>query len=283
MINGWVESNTNNKIKEILKPFHLTQDTRLVLINAIYFKGNWEMQFNKDATKDEDFKISPDKKVKVPMMSLDMKGINFPEFRYVETEDLQALELPYEERELSMLIILPKKSLSDVEKKLNYEMLKSLKQKLEVHPVDVYLPKFKLEKEYPLNGTLISMGMPVAFSNFADFSGMDGTKRLKISDMLHKAFVEVNEEGTEAAAATAVNMVTKVSVDKPKKPFTFRTDHPFIFLIQHNKTGAILFIGRVYQKWGSGLALSHFLSTLYPLNSSANRSIMNTKVFSYFF
>ncbi len=247
MINGWIEEKTNHKIKELIKREHLSKDTRLVLTNAIYFKGSWEMQFDKSATKEEDFKISPDKKVKVPMMSLGMKGLEFPEFMYTETEDLQALELPYEGRGLSMLIFLPKKDIKEVEKKLNYDMLKQLKSRMELRPVEVYLPKFKFEGDYTLNDTLKKMGMPIAFDdNLADFSGMSGKSDLYIGYALHKAFVEVNEEGTEAAAATAVIMVTKSAVYKPKKPVTFRADHPFIFLIQHNKTGVILFMGRVY-------------------------------------
>lgn len=251
MINAWVEAQTSNKIREILKPDALSSDTRLVLTNAIYFKGDWQTQFDKGATKEEDFKITPEKKVKVQMMRLTGKmigaGFKYPEFKYVETDDLQAIELPYDGSELSMLILLPKDSLESVERTLNYERIKNIREKLENYPVEVYMPKFKLEREYLLNSTLIKMGMPSAFSDsFADFSGMDGTKKLKMGKVIHKAFVEVNEEGTEAAAATVVEMIAKVAVQEFKKPVSFRADHPFLFIIQHNKTGAILFIGRVY-------------------------------------
>lgn len=246
-INQWVESNTNNKIRELIKPQTLTQDTRLVLTNAVYFKGSWQIKFTKSATKEEDFFVGPGKKVKVPMMSLGMKGLKFPELRYAETADLQVLELPYEDGELSMLILLPKKSLDAVEEKLDYEMLESLRKASSPRPVKGYLPRFKFEKEYSLKSVLVAMGMPLAFSDLADFSGMDGTKKLTISEAIHKAFVEVNEEGTEAAAATGVIMVEKVSVQAPAEPVTFRADHPFIFMIRHNKTDAVLFMGRVLE------------------------------------
>ncbi len=253
MINGWIEEKTNHKIKELIKREHLSKDTRLVLTNAIYFKGNWQMQFNKSATKDEEFKITLDKKVKVPMMSLGMREFEFPkfmytEFMYTETEDLQALELPYEGGELSMLIFLPKKDIKEVEKKLNYNMLKQLKSRMGLRQVEVYLPKFKFEGDYTLNDTLKKMGMPIAFDdNLADFSGMSGKSDLYIGYALHKAFVDVNEEGTEAAAVTVEISAIPLSLAPPPLPVIFRADHPFIFLIQHNKTGAILFIGRVYE------------------------------------
>ncbi|GAQ94694.1 serpin B [Thermodesulfovibrio aggregans] len=247
-INGWIEGNTNRKIKNIITPQAVSQDTRLILTNAIYFKGKWQTQFKKNLTKDEDFKVSPNKKVKVPMMTMDMKGFNeYPEFNYTETEDLQAIELPYEGKELSMIILLPKVDLESIEKTLTYERISEIKRKLSMTPVDLYLPRFKFEREYTLKEVFAGMGMPTAFSDDADFSGMDGTKKLKIDDVIHKAFVEVNEEGTEAAAATAVIMLSKASVERTKKPVVFRADHPFIFIIQHNTTGAILFIGKVYE------------------------------------
>lgn len=247
-INGWVEKNTNGKIKDIIKPQAVSQDTRLILTNAIYFKGKWQTQFNKNLTKEEDFMVSPNKKVKVPMMTMDMKGFNeYPEFKYTETDDLQAIELPYEEKELSMLVLLPKRDLESIEKTLTYERISEIKRRLSMTPVDLYLPRFKFETKYTLKDVFAGMGMPTAFSNNADFSGMDGTKRLKIDDVIHKAFLEVNEEGTEAAAATAVIMLSKASVERTKKPVVFRADHPFIFIIQHNTTGAILFIGKVYE------------------------------------
>ncbi|MGC8915352.1 MAG: serpin family protein, partial [Thermosulfidibacteraceae bacterium] len=223
LINSWVTEHTNGKIKDILKPFNVSQDTRLILTNAIYFKGNWKLQFDKNLTKDEDFKVSAEKRVKVPMMRMGMKGFNeYPEFRYTETDELQALELPYEGEELSMLILLPKKDLKSVEKSLSLKKIEEIKENMRLTPVDLYLPRFKFETAYSLNQVFTEMGMPTAFSDSADFSGIDGTKKLKISDVIHKAFVEVNEKGTEAAAATAVIMVTKAVVHEIKKPVIFR-------------------------------------------------------------
>ncbi|GER92390.1 serpin family protein [hot springs metagenome] len=248
LINSWVMGNTKGKIKDIIKPQAVSHDTRLILTNAIYFKGKWKLQFDKKLTKDEDFKVSTEKKLKVPMMRMAMKGFNdYPEFNYAETDELQAIELPYEGGELSMLILLPKGNLEGIEKTLTYERIEEIKRSLSLRPVDLYLPKFKFETEYSLKPVFSDMGMPTAFSNDADFSGMDGTKKLKIDKVIHKAFVEVNEEGTEAAAATAVIMVTKSAVEEVKKPVIFRADHPFIFIIQHNKTSAILFFGRVHE------------------------------------
>jgi serpin B len=249
LINSWVSEKTNGKIKEIITPQSVSKLTRLILTNAIYFKGNWKLQFDKNLTKDEDFKVSAEKKVKVPMMRMGMKGFNeYSEFRYTETDELQALELPYEE-ELSMLILLPKKDLKNVEKNLTLKKIVEIKKGMRLTPVDLYLPRFKFETAYSLNQVFPGMGMPTAFSDSADFSGIDGTKKLKISDVIHKAFVEVNEEGTEAAAVTAIQERAIVSVHPPKikKPVIFRADHPFIFIIQHNKTDAILFMGRFYE------------------------------------
>jgi serpin B len=248
LINSWVEGNTKGKIKDMIKPMDVSQDTRLILTNAIYFKGKWKLQFDKNLTKDEDFNITAEKKVKVPMMRMGNIGFNkYPKFKYAETHDLQAIELPYEGEELSMLILLPKGNLKKIEEDLSYEKIEEIKRNLTLRPVELYLPRFKFETVYPLGPVFFGMGMPTAFSYSADFSGMDGSGKLKIDKVIHKAFIEVNEEGTEAAAATAVLMEIKSAIPDIEKPVVFRADHPFIFIIQHNKTGAILFIGRVYE------------------------------------
>ncbi|MCL5773260.1 MAG: serpin family protein [Firmicutes bacterium] len=240
IINTWVEQQTNNKIKDLIPPDILGPLTRLVITNAIYFKGNWLTQFNKKNTKKADFKIEPARTVKVQMMSLTRK-----KFNYAEADKLQILELPYNGEELSMLVLLPKENnLKFAENYLNQEKLNELKNSLAEQQVDVYIPKFKLETKYMMKSTLKEMGMPTAFSSFADFSGMDGTQKLKIDAVIHKAFVDVNEEGTEAAAATAV-IITEKAVQRPSKKIIFRADHPFIFIIQETKTGNILFMGRV--------------------------------------
>ena len=241
-INLWVEDRTNNLIKDLIPKGAIDAATRLVITNAIYFKGNWLLQFDKNKTADADFHVSSDKTVKVPMM--EQSGDNAV-FRYAENEHLQVLELPYANatgKGLSMVILLPKENdLSAAEKTLTPANITALRTSASSRRVDVYLPKFKLETGYSLPDTLTAMGMPSAFTGAADLSGMDGTRNLYISDVIHKAYVDVNEEGTEAAAATAV-IIRETSL--PIVP-VFRADHPFLFLIQDNDSGAILFIGRV--------------------------------------
>ncbi|MFH0762728.1 MAG: serpin family protein [Candidatus Omnitrophota bacterium] len=247
-INSWVEEQTNNKIKDLIPRGILNSLTRLVLTNAIYFKGFWLKQFDKKDTKEEDFRVSPGNKIKTQMMRLTGEEANF---NYAETDKLQILELPYEGNDLSMLILLPKEDdLKAMEESLNSEKLSEWKKLLKNEEVNVYLPKFKFETKYFMAQDLKSMGMPTAFSlgidfgGEADFSGMTGNKRLNIDQVIHQAFVEVNEEGTEAAAATAVVMTEGLSM-LPKPIKIFKADHPFIFIIQDRDTGNILFVGRV--------------------------------------
>jgi serpin B len=165
------------------------------------------------------------------------------EFRYAETPDLQLLELPYAGNDLSMLVLLPRKvdGLAELEKSLDQTNYAAWTKGLRSREVQVALPKFKTTSEFSLNQTLSALGMTDAFTVRADFSGMDGTKELSISAVVHKAFVEVNEEGTEAAAATAVVMTLRAAPTS----FRFRADHPFLFLIRDNHTGSILFLGRI--------------------------------------
>lgn len=243
-INSWVEAQTNYKIKNLVPQGSLGPLTRLVLTNAVYFKGFWFKQFDKKDTKDENFRVSPGNTIKCPMMYLDDK------FNYTETEKLQILELLYEGGDLSMLILLPKDNdLRAVEESLSASRLSEWKSLLEREEVYIYLPKFKFEEQYFMKDTLSRMGMPTAFTwgiNFggeADFSGMTGKKDLNIGEVIHKAFVEVNEEGTEAAAATAVMVQKAFEAVGPIK--VFKADHPFIFIIQQRETGNILFLGRV--------------------------------------
>ena len=242
-INDWVEKQTNDKIKNLIPPGVLTPMTRLVLTNAVYFKGFWFIQFDEKDTKDEDFRVSPGNAIKVPMMHLAGKKAKF---NYGETDNLQILELPYEGNDLSMLVLLPKgDDLGALEGSFTAQQLAAWKSLLQEEEVVVALPRFKFETKYFLAQDLKNMGMPAAFSEKeADFSGMTGNKDLVISAVIHQAFVDVNEEGTEAAAATAVIM-KEIRAEDPKKPKIFKADHPFIFLIQDKKTGNILFLGRV--------------------------------------
>lgn len=245
IINNWVEDKTNNKIKDLIPPGVLDRFTRLVLTNAIYFKGAWVNQFDEADTKDEDFAINNGDIVKIPMMRLVDKDV---EFNYGEDDEIQILELPYEGYELSMIILLPKEDkLEEIENSIRFGKLSELKGILNKQKVNIYVPKFKFETKYFMKETLSDMGMPTAFSNSADFTGMeyDPNADLKIDNVIHQAFVEVNEEGTEAAAATAVIMRMIDSVDSEPRIPTFRADHPFIFIIQENQTDSILFFGRV--------------------------------------
>ncbi len=239
-INRWVEEQTNDRIKNLIPPNVIDSLTRLVLTNAIYFKGLWEKQFPKKATREADFRVSADKTVRVPLMYLQEA-----EVKYFENEDLQAVELPYVGGEISMLVLLPKGELSRVEPYLSSDKLEALRGMLTgLEKVDVYLPRFKFETKYLMGGKeglLGKMGMPTAFTLAADLSGMTGQKELLITEVVHQAFVEVNEEGTEAAAATGVVVGIKMVSSKP----VFRADHPFIFIIQERQTGTILFLGRV--------------------------------------
>ncbi len=237
-INAWVEEKTNDKIKELIKPGVLDAMTRLVLTNAIYFKGNWARQFDEDKTKDTAFTLTSGEKIDVPMMN------QTAEFNYMETERFQALELPYVDEELSLIILLPKEfdELGEFEQTLKAENLSKWLSELRKCKVVVSIPKFKMTSQFSLASVLKSMGMVDAFSETADFSGMNGKKDLSISAVIHKAYVDINEEGTEAAAATAVTMrLTSVG---PASTPVFRADHPFMFLIHDNLSGSILFIGR---------------------------------------
>jgi serpin B len=242
IINQWVEEKTKDKIKNLIKPGILNPLTRLVLVNAIYFKGNWASQFDEKRTKDDTFYLLSGQRVQVPLMAMAQKK----EFRYAETESLQVLELPYVGEDLSMIVLLPRKNdgLPELEKHLTPETLMQWTTGLRKQEVQVFLPKFKMTSQFRLDRTLAAMGMRDAFDpSKANFSGMDGRRNwLHIGAVIHKAFVDVNEEGTEAAAATAVAMRITMALQPPP---LFRADHPFIFLIRDNKTGSILFIGRV--------------------------------------
>jgi serpin B len=248
-INHWVEEKTNHLIRDLIPAGAIDALTRLVITNAIYFKGSWVQQFDPNLTANADFHVSADKTVEVPMMQRTGED---SVYRFTETADLQVLELPYAHGSgngLSMIILLPRENnLSSAEKHLTPVDLADLRTRASRQQVDVYLPRFRLETEYHLPDTLSAMGMPTAFTGDADLSGMGGRKDLFISDVIHKAYVDVNEEGTEAAAATAVIIkLTAIREDIP----VFRADHPFLFLIQDDDSGSILFIGRVINPSGS--------------------------------
>lgn len=244
-INRWVEEQTEDKIKDLLPAGSINPLTRLVITNAIYFKGTWVKQFDEKKTTEEDFHTGTGSTVRVPMMQRTDENATYG---YAERGDLQVLQMPYESdsgKQLSMLVLLPKDTdLATVERSLNVTTIAELRQNLTSQRVMVYFPKFTMETKYSLPRTLSAMGMPIAFTGAADFSGMDGTRNLFIDDVIHQAFMDVNEEGTEAAAATAgVMTMSSMLVEEPVP--VFRADHPFIFLIQDNETGNILFLGRM--------------------------------------
>ena len=238
-INAWVEQQTNEKIKDLLPPKVLNALTRLVLVNAIYFKGFWDNQFKSRDTREMEFWLLTEVAVKVPMMHQEHQ------FGYWENDWLQIMEMPYKEESLSLIVLLPKEKtgITDLEQKLNFENMMAWQSRLRKRKVIVFFPKFKIESQFSLGQTLALMGMPDAFEpELADFSAMVGQKELYISAVIHKAFLEVNEEGSEAAAATGV--VVSVTSIAPSPPI-FKADHPFVFFIRDNKSQSILFLGRV--------------------------------------
>jgi len=238
-INAWVEQQTNEKIKDLLPPKVLNALTRLVLVNAIYFKGFWDNQFKSRDTREMEFWLLTEAAVKVPMMHQEHQ------FGYWENDWLQIMEMPYKEESLSLIVLLPKEKtgITDLEQKLNFENMTAWQSRLRKRKVIVFFPKFKIESQFSLGQILSSMGMPDAFDpERADFSAMVGQKELYISAVIHKAFLEVNEEGSEAAAATGV--VVSMGSIAPSPPI-FKADHPFVFFIRDNKSQSILFLGRV--------------------------------------
>ena len=238
-INAWVKAQTRDKITDLLKPGLLDALTRLVLVNAIYFKGNWANRFEESATRKAEFAVDAESTVSVPMMAQQET------FGYTENDILQALELSYEGGALSMIVLLPKQpqGLAELENALSAENLAQWLDVLHPQEVEVYLPRFTMTAQFNLSAILGDMGMADAFSpGVADFSAMDGSRDLSVSSVVHKAFIDVNEAGTEAAAATgAVISLTSM----PAPPVVFRADHPFVLLIREKQAGAVLFIGRV--------------------------------------
>ena len=241
-INRWVEQKTQDKIKDLLQPGTLAPSTRLVLTNAIYFKGDWQTQFDKAHTRDEDFYPSQTQTKKVAFMHRE-DGLN-----YFDGGTFQLLELPYKNKELSLIVLLPKdrSGLPALEQSLTASNTQQwLSQVVQRDKVIVALPKFKSTQQFELGGTLGAMGMAQAFSGSADFSGMTGKRDFAISEVIHKAYIDVNEEGTEAAAATAVGFRALAMRGPVEQPPVFRADHPFIFLIRDNRSSSILFMGRM--------------------------------------
>lgn len=239
-INSWVEDKTKGKIRNLLPGGAINTLTRLVLTNTIYFKAEWQNTFNINNTKEEDFWITPSEKTKVQMM------VQKERFGYGENEVCQVLEMPYVGKSLSLVVLLPlkKNGLTDLESELNTETLANWISNLNQQHVNVFFPKFSTTQNIDLKKILMGLGMIHAFAEDADFTGMEPKRELYITNALHKAFIDVDEVGTEAAAATAVSVGVS-SILPPEVIPEFKADHPFFFVIRDNKTGTILFMGRL--------------------------------------
>jgi serpin B len=239
VINAWAAKKTQGQIPDLLPADALSPATRLVLTNAIYFKGDWASRFPKAATRTEAFHTGGGRQAPAPLMR------QTAEFGYHDGGTFQALELPYAGRQLSMVVLLPRRAdgLAGLEKALSADLLAGVFAGLRKQTVDVTLPRFQVAARFRLKETLSALGMASAFSPGADFSGMiSSPEPLALADVFHQARVEVNEEGTEAAAATAVEVH---ALSLPPQPTVFRADHPFLFLVRENRTGTILFLGRL--------------------------------------
>ncbi len=238
-INGWVAGKTNQRIKDLIAKGILTPDACLVLTNAIYFKAAWAEPFREEATKDEEFHVAGGESAMVPMMH------RTHEFRYLDGDGFQAIELPYLGGQSSMVVLVPKEvdGLAALEAKLMAADLDAWIGKMDGRQISLGMPRFKTECSFQLVPELKALGMKDAFVYpAADFTGMSETKELYIGLVIHKSFVEVNEIGTEAAAATAVLMLKG---GMPPEPVPLTIDRPFLFLIRDEKTGAVLFLGRI--------------------------------------
>ncbi len=236
-INDWVSDQTEGRIKDLIPQGVIDALTRLVLTNAIYFNAAWLNPFNEELTGDGTFHLLDGTEVTVPMM------MQTESLGYAEGDGYQVVELPYDGDQLSMVIFIPETDrFEEFEDSLDAAGVSGMVQDVEYREVALTMPTFEFESEFSLAETLAAMGMPIAFSAAADFSGMTGNRDLAIAEVLHKAFVSVDEAGTEAAAATAVVMRLTAA---PEEPVEVTVDHPFIFLIRDVETGAILFVGRV--------------------------------------
>jgi serpin B len=244
-INQWAEKETENKIKDLVPPGLINPLTRLVLANAIYFDAKWLSPFAKDGTRPAPFTLASGQKVDVETMHETLPA------GYAEEGGWQVVELPYRDRNMAMDVLLPSSgALREADQSLDAARLASLLGRLKRQSVALSLPQFTYESSFNLNDALSAMGMPDAFDrDRADFSGMDGKRDLLIGFVVHKALVRVDEEGTEAAAATAVGMQLKAA---PAAPRVVEVDRPFLFLVRDTKTGTMLFVGRVMDPRGTG-------------------------------
>ena len=238
IINEWVSQKTNEKIKNLLQELEPT--TRMILTNAIYFNGQWDKKFNKRRTSEEVFYVSPEVSKDVQMMKQRDK------FDYVEADGYKVIKLPYSNRRFSMVVMLPVAKFQNNFEEISYEDVKKWLEGLSEYEVDLWLPKFKTEERYELKNLFEGLGVKLAFSDFADFTGITKDEKLKIDKIIHKTFIDVDEEKTEAAAATAITMIRATALPpmEEKKKAEFHADHPFMFMITDDYTNTILFMGQ---------------------------------------
>jgi len=237
-INDWVSKKTHNKINDLLGPSSIDNATRLVLVNALYFKGSWKKQFKKDHNTKENFQVGKRDYIETEFMNTSINTWYFQD-KYAEIVDI-----PYSNDDYSLMVIVPKcyRKFKKLEKKLNFEYYNNFIAKKEKKQVKLSIPKFNIKSDYDLGETLIKMGLKDAFTSNADFSGITKQEKLYISEAIHKATIEINEEGTEAAAATAVVMrKTSVLLDN----IELKIDKPFIYILRNNKTNCIYFMGKI--------------------------------------
>jgi serpin B len=248
-INMWVFIHTKGKIENIVNPDEIESNTKLILTNAIYFKGKWKYEFDKQNTEGRDFHLVNGTTKKVKMMSkYSSSSMEYGfRFNYFQNDYLQLLEMPYNGDKISMIIVLPldNSKLKDVENMIDEKKLEEWIKESRSRKVTVYLPKFKFSQGIDLKSFLENFGIKDMFNINADFSGMTGKKDIYIDKAFHKSFVEVNEEGTEATAVTVIGAKPVSSIPVKEEIVTFNADHPFIFLIRDKETGSILFMGRV--------------------------------------
>lgn len=234
-INDWVSEKTNNKINGLLQ--NLDPETRMVITNAVYFNAEWREKFPKSATSTEKFYTNGANFKEVDMM----KQRN--DFRYAEVDGLKAVILPYDGWRLSMIAVVPVKGRPEALKNFDAVKFSELLGAMETYDVDLWLPKFKTEKKYELKDVFEALGIKQAFTNDADFSGITGDEPLRADAVVHQTFINVDEERTEAAAATAVTMMVG-SAMPIQRPFAeFHADRPFMYFIRDDRTGTILFMG----------------------------------------
>jgi serpin B len=245
-INRWVEEHTRNRIRDLVGQGVLSANTRMLLTNAIYFNGNWMWPFDREATHPSIFRVSAKESRMVPFMNLTRS------LPYYEDEEIQAVRLPYRNERLSMTIILPRQveGWEMVSRVIDAERIDKMESQIKSAEVFLSLPRFSSEMKMNLKSELSAMGMDLAFGRDADFSGMDGRKDLFIDEVIHKAFIEVSETGTEAAAASAAIMSLKSAYHE--EPLRFNADHPFLYYIRDHRTGCIIFLGRLVRPAENG-------------------------------